>query len=114
MDLLSEGHLEVQGLESGVWMLPLYKVHRANLTVFHQFPLFFLERLPCGALTAVVPVCKGCFLGLQHICCLRVSLTIILGIPCTSLLYGSQFQGFMPTCFLVDSNFGRGHLLVVS
>lgn len=31
MDLVSEGHLEVQGLESGL-LMPLYQIHRAKLT----------------------------------------------------------------------------------
>lgn len=31
MDLVSEGHLEVQGLESGLLMV-LYKMYRAKLT----------------------------------------------------------------------------------
>lgn len=116
MDLVSEGHLEVQGLESGL-LMALYKMYRAKLTGWPMsfiYLFILLTTLPRGALISLVPVCKGCLLGLQYICCLGCFFTIILGIPCASFLRGSQFQSLMPVCLLVDSNFGRIHLLVVS
>lgn len=60
MALLSEGRLEVQGLEKGVLILPLYKIHRAKLTVSIFFPRGY-RTLPCGALTALVPGCQVVF-----------------------------------------------------